>query len=168
MGRPTYAVGLDAAAQASTPQEVLLLPTLPAQLTGLSASLGGLSLTVTADPLRFTLDPAAWTSGPYTLVLDATYQDTSESFVSEFQLILGDYTYPSWEEDIFPIYAGNCSKCHSVSGGVLPLDTAQAWEVNIEGILSLVSDGTMPPGNADLSEEEVYTIRAWMEGGFLP
>lgn len=168
MGRPTYVVGLDEALHATSPQEVLLLPTLPLQLTHVTATLGGTSLTVEPDPLRLTLDPAAWSSGLYTLVLEATYSDLAGVITTEHQVVLGDYTFPSWEEDIYPIYVRSCAKCHSVSGGVLPLDTAAVWENTIDSILSLVSDGTMPPSGADLTEEEIYTIRSWMEGGFLP
>lgn len=167
-GRPTYVVGApDDAIPTDQPTTLYFFPTLPEDVSSLSVSLGDIPLSLERDPWRTTLDPKTLTAGLYDLSMRAQYTDITEPVETKRTMTVGAYVPPGWEQDIKPIYKKYCSKCHSAQGGALNLDSAAAWETNILSILDYVEGGVMPPTGDPVTEEEIYTIRAWQAGGYL-
>lgn len=84
---------------------------------------------------------------------------------------------PTWSDDVAPIVYANCGSCH-VEGGIapFPLTTYAQASAMSQAMLHAVEEGEMPPFPADLSyqryaherglsDDEVATIAAWVEGG---
>jgi uncharacterized membrane protein len=106
------------------------------------------------------------------LTVLASYSDREEAIESTLTFVVGPFVPPTWTDDIRPIFLEHCQRCHDSGGALtagvdLPLDSGEQWQINIEDILRLVEDGTMPSEDDEaLSDEEVQTIRAWRIGGF--
>ena len=88
---------------------------------------------------------------------------------------------PTFYEDVAPILADNCVSCHQV-GEVGPFELVDYESVTLvgEAVAVSVENRTMPPFLADnsgscqtyehaawLEQEEIDTVRAWVDGGML-
>jgi len=84
---------------------------------------------------------------------------------------------PTYYEDVTPILADQCWCCHQEGGRASPLIERERVERDLDGILSSMEDGTMPPGNAASgcrtltpaasAATDIEVIRAWRDGGLL-
>ncbi|MCB9741948.1 MAG: hypothetical protein H6741_09895 [Alphaproteobacteria bacterium] len=84
---------------------------------------------------------------------------------------------PSYNADVAPILRENCEVCHSAGQvGPFPLNSYEEVTVIGEAVADSVETRRMPPWLADpscnsyedsrwLSEAEIATIRAWVDGG---
>jgi hypothetical protein len=92
------------------------------------------------------------------------------------RLFLGDGTNllelageapPTWTNDIQPIYAKHCDRCHAAAGSARPeLDSAQAFRMNVDMILQVIADGSMPYDRATtVTQEEQQLIARWRDEG---
>jgi mono/diheme cytochrome c family protein len=87
----------------------------------------------------------------------------------------------SFDQDVLPIFKANCTSCHGVAGGWTATDYDSAVTTGASGSVVVPGDvdasvlalkvlgtqtagGMMPPGQA-LSQEDIDTILAWIEGG---
>ena len=88
-----------------------------------------------------------------------------------------------YETEIQPIFNSNCGNCHlgNSSGGVnlsnyqntMDSDIVIPFDANDSELYDRItranSDaGDMPPGNAELSNEQIALIEAWINEGALP
>jgi len=177
VGRPTLFTGLVDWEELEGPTDVSIFPSVPELLTGLTVSLSGEQITPDDGALWSTgasvaLDPLALEDGTHQLTVLASYSDREEAIESTLTFVMGPFVPPTWTDDIHPIFLEHCQRCHDSGGALtagvdLPLDSGEQWQINIEDILRLVEDGTMPSEDDEtLSDEEVQTIRAWRIGGF--
>ena len=84
--------------------------------------------------------------------------------ITEFPFVVGGLSETSWD-DVESIYLDNCTSCHH-ENALIPLDTLQLWQQNIDLIIEEVSVQTMPLGAPPLTEEDILVIRGWKQGGF--
>jgi hypothetical protein len=178
VGRPTLFTGIADWEELEGPTDVRMHPSAPDLLASLTVSLDGETVGADVEGLwdpevDLTLDPLALENGPHQLSAVATYSDREDAFESSLTFVVGPFVPPTWSEDLHPVFVEHCRRCHDSGGALaagvdLPLDSAEDWQANIEAILRLVQDGTMPSEEDEaLSDEEVQTIRAWRAGGFL-
>jgi hypothetical protein len=76
---------------------------------------------------------------------------------------------PSYQKDIQPIFANYCavSGCHDGKGYLVPINTySDAKELSAMGKINkrVILTKSMPPGK-ELSTEEYYKIKCWLENG---
>ncbi|NUO52874.1 MAG: hypothetical protein HOV80_28855 [Polyangiaceae bacterium] len=81
----------------------------------------------------------------------------------------------SWEADIAPIYQASCtnSDCHRAGSSDPPdLGSYDAWKEHSVAIRTRVLEAkTMPPAaniGPEWGDDDIETIREWLEGGMLP
>ena len=94
-----------------------------------------------------------------------------------FQLLLGQIDYNS---QIQTIFNESCTNCHGNSGGLKLesyqdlMDGGQSGDQIIpnnhasSNLWQRINSGEMPPGNNDLSSEEINLIAQWIDEGALP
>lgn len=73
----------------------------------------------------------------------------------------------SWEEQIKPIFDGNCSQCHLPNGlAAIDLSTYERWNVMRSTLMKrVVVEQNMPPTNSKaLSDPDREKIRQWLTG----
>ena len=71
----------------------------------------------------------------------------------------------SWQRDIAPLVAAECSSCHGPEGPVaLKLHTYQQWVDDAAEIVAALQGGLMPPG-VPLDKEKLDTVRYWNAAG---
>lgn len=75
------------------------------------------------------------------------------------------FQFPPGEE-ILNIYDEHCVYCHGPEGGAHPLYTPEQWQNEIDLIIGVTASGYMPLSRPPLTEEEVYTLRAWQAADF--
>ena len=88
-----------------------------------------------------------------------------------------------YELEIQPIFNANCGNCHigNSSGGVnlssyqnvMDSDVITPFDANDSELYDLITEDNgggddMPPGNAELSSEQILLIEAWINEGALP
>lgn len=95
-------------------------------------------------------------------------------------LCLNAQQAPVWAQDVAPILYKHCVSCHRVDGvGGFPLETWTDAQNASYGMLESIQVRRMPPWRADpayrhfknenyLSDTEIETIDAWVNGGQLP
>lgn len=90
------------------------------------------------------------------------------------------FSQVNWASDIAPILYDHCVTCHRAGGvGGFPLETWTDAKNNADAVLAAVETRNMPPWRANpsyrhfknenyLSDNEIQTIAAWVNGGQLP
>ncbi len=93
-------------------------------------------------------------------------------------LVAGELPSPDFENDVLPILEKNCLQCHGESALQAQLDlrtpetalaggksgSALVPGASSESLLvSKVTSGSMPPGDARLSDQEISLIRLWID-----
>lgn len=83
----------------------------------------------------------------------------------------------SFSNDVWPIFQANCSGCHGASGGLnlASYDTLMAGgrrgavivpgDAESSRLVQYVESGRMPPSGNRLSNEEIQTIKDWVNAG---
>jgi hypothetical protein len=86
----------------------------------------------------------------------------------------------TWHQDIAPIFAAKCQRCHEGKGpGPMSLVTYADVQAVKERVASAISNGTMPPWppasccgkydrSGDLTLDEQQKIESWLARGALP
>ena len=88
------------------------------------------------------LNPEAFDRGTHSLRMVA---EREEGFsITEFPFVIGELSETSWD-DVESIYLAHCTSCHHESA-LIPLNTLQLWQQNIDLIIEEVSAQTMPLG----------------------
>lgn len=155
--------GINTGQVISMPLDVKLLPAFPASVTYLSAATESNSFWVDPATQSLTLDPIELGNGAHTLQFGAEYGSrfTSVSFNVTVSLPV-----PTWGEEILNIYDEHCVYCHGPEGGAHPLYNPEQWQNEIDLIIGVTASGYMPLSRPPLTEEEVYTLRAWQAAEF--
>ena len=160
VGRPVAVVGLPDSLEVR--QDVLLLPSDPDSLTGLSAWVDAQAIEVQTHPYGLSLDPDSLTGGAHELRF--LTESEQGDHIATWPLWVGSLPETQWA-DIAEISEAHCLSCHA-GDTVTRLETADDWRVHIDDIIALVSSGEMPLGGPPLSDDDIVRIRAWKHGGF--
>ena len=72
----------------------------------------------------------------------------------------------TWGEDVLPIFDRSCMTCHDGRGGARNLSMPELWVEDIEDIIFVTNEGSMPIGLPALTTDEVDLIRRWRDDGF--
>lgn len=77
----------------------------------------------------------------------------------------------TYSKNIKTIMDNQCMACHidpPINGAPMHLVNYQAVKESVENrnLISKIEDGSMPPGNNNLSPEEIQAIKDWKENGF--
>ena len=98
-------------------------------------------------------------------------------------LFAAELASPDFEKDVRPILEKNCLKCHGESTPQAQLDLRTAESALAGGksgstlvpgdsseslLVSKVTSGSMPPGDARLSDQEISLIRLWIDRQGMP
>ena len=91
---------------------------------------------------------------------------TSETEVTNPNPITISYT-----NSVKTIIDGNCLACHidpPVNNAPMHLTTYQSIKESVENrnLIGRIEDGTMPPGNNNLTPAQIKTIKDWQSEGF--
>ncbi len=90
------------------------------------------------------------------------------------------FSQVDYNTEIQPIFYDYCTNCHGGAGGLnlsnydYVMDGGNSGEAVIPGnhenslLWQYVNSGFMPPGNTDLTQEEIDLIADWIEEGALP
>ena len=162
LGQPVAVVGMLPNEQLDITREIFFLPTLEESVSGFSVWVGTERLDVNQESNSTVLNPEDFDKGTHTLRMVVEQRDGTS--ITEFPFVIGELSETSWE-DVEPIYLDNCTGCHHESA-LIPLDTIQLWQQNIDLIIEEVSAQTMPLGAPPLTEEDILVIRGWKQGGF--
>ena len=166
--RPMEVVGITSQDVVEVDREVTVLPTAPAEVVTLDAVLidaTGAEVPVAIDDNgAMTLQPLGLLFGTWTLRATATYDDAPDG-LAEVTVQMAAATGATWTEHIAPIYDEACSLCHDGATETV-LDSPEAWEADIDGILEKVISAEMPLGGPPLTDQEIALIQAWQAGGF--
>lgn len=136
----------------------------PARVDAIAADVDGTSLTVSSAPFTCTLDTNALAQGSHTLTVVVTYNDGAPSVTRTLDFLVGAPL--SWETDIGPIYAAECTPCHDPATSSHPLHTAALWRAEVGKIYNAVDTGYMPlDPQPELTPSEVVLIKAWWDAG---
>ena len=90
----------------------------------------------------------------------------------------------SMPDDVQAVFDGSCTACHSGASpqSGLSLDEGESYDATVgvsagsntyiscgdaagSWVYSRMKDGTMPPGDDDVSADELATVAAWIDGG---
>jgi hypothetical protein len=166
--RPVEIVGVSEQDWIERSVWVSLLPTAPAEVTGLSLELIDFDNASTAWPVdtdgAAEVDPLGLRFGGWTLRATATYADHDDG-VGELGVQVAAEGGATWAADIAPIYEADCAVCHD-GATETELNSPALWEASIDVILDKVIAGDMPLGGTPLTGGEVGLIQAWQAGGF--
>ena len=160
--RPVAVVGLMNEENLAIQKEIQFIPTQPETVDALSVWVGEKQLHVDQEPWRTILDPEDFAAGFHDLRI--VTQGPEGTTIGLHSFVTGDLPDVTWA-DIAPILQDNCLACHH-EHMLIPLDTRDLWQINIDTIIEEVSTESMPLGGPFLSEQEIITIRAWKQGGF--
>jgi hypothetical protein len=72
----------------------------------------------------------------------------------------------TWSGDLLPIFDRSCATCHDGRGGARDLSMPALWINDIEDIILVTDEGSMPIGLPALSTDEVSLIQRWRDDGF--
>ncbi len=133
---------------------------------------GVTSVTMTVDAAPLEVTDGATTLDPFEFLDDATHrleavttwQDGVQA-VGVLDFTVGSVGAATWVDNVEPLFQARCAKCHAGSTQTR-LDSAEAWETNVDLILDDVTQRRMPLGGPALTGAEISVIRAWQEGGF--
>jgi hypothetical protein len=132
--------------------------TLPEMTWDLSDSQGVLTLS------RDELDPELSQSSTLWLV---AYIDRGEDQAAQVaSLRLEVIPMVTWSGDLLPIFDRSCATCHDGRGGARDLSMTALWINDIEDIILVTDEGSMPIGLPALSTDEVSLIQRWRDDGF--
>jgi hypothetical protein len=70
--------------------------------------------------------------------------------------------------DILSFQETNCSECHAPGGPAHTIDTYEQWVLEIDNIIQVIEDGTMPAGGRELQGGTVQLLYKWLEDGLRP
>lgn len=133
---------------------------------------GVTSVTMVVDGSPLVVTDGATTLDPFAFLDDATHRlEATATWEDGVQAVgLLDFTVGSvgtatWADNVEPLFQARCAKCHAGSTQTR-LDSAEAWQANVDRILDDVTQRRMPLGGPALSGGEISVIRAWQEGGF--
>jgi len=70
--------------------------------------------------------------------------------------------------DILGFQETNCSECHAPGGPAHTIDTYEQWVSEIDNIIQVIEDGTMPAGGRELQGGTVQLLYKWLEDGLRP
>ena len=75
---------------------------------------------------------------------------------------------PTWAQDVAALFQSRCDRCHGVGPGrnAHTMNTAQAWQDEIDSILEAVRAGRMPLNAPSLSQAEILLLEEWKAAGF--
>jgi cytochrome c5 len=127
-----------------------------------------LGLATTAEA-TFTLDPTTLAPGLHRLTTTATYPD-GDVRVVERDFYAQTAVFPTWTNDVRPVFDAVCSACHTPAGGARLLDSSARWRAEIDAILRALEPdpetgfAAMPLGDP-LSDDERRRIRLWAATG---
>jgi hypothetical protein len=62
----------------------------------------------------------------------------------------------------------NCADCHSQGGSAHEIHSYEQWAAEIEKIIEVIEDGTMPAGGRELQGGTVQLLYKWLEDGLRP
>lgn len=62
----------------------------------------------------------------------------------------------------------NCADCHSPGGSAHEIHSYEQWSAEIEKIIEVIEDGTMPAGGRELQGGTVQLLYKWLEDGLRP
>lgn len=169
--RVVAVVGIANGAAVNEAAILRFVPSLPADLTSLTVSVDdGAAVTLTS-PWEYRLDPGTLEDGYHHIAATATWGSATAE--SEIEFSFG-VPIPAWEHDIQPIFLAHCEQCHGGSSAQTILETYDDWKERYDDILLNVQPRRgedtprMPAVGEPLTDDEVRTIAAWAEGGFLP
>ena len=80
----------------------------------------------------------------------------------------GNATPVTFAGDIQSFNETNCSDCHAPGGPAREIDTYEQWVAQIEEIIAVIEDGTMPAGGRELEGATVQLLYQWLEDGLRP
>lgn len=142
----------------------------PAADATVKVRLDGVTQTLTGtDPWKLRIDPNTLSEGRHTLVIDAGWGAETASRTVHFDA--GAHVYANWD-DVQPIFAANCSTCHS--SGPLALSTEAKWIEKYSGSLGIYARaiGRTAPASRlmpDPGEEAKAVVIDWATGkGLTP
>ncbi len=130
------------------------------------------SVTMEVDGAALDVTDGAATLDPFVFLDDdthrleavATWQDGVQA-VGLLDFTVASVGTATWVDNVEPLFQARCAKCHAGSTQTR-LDSAEAWETNVDRILDDVTQRRMPLGGPALTGGEISVIRAWQEGGF--
>lgn len=162
IGKPVGVVGLLPNERLDVVREVFFVPTLQSSMSALSVWVGTERIDVNSESGSTILNPERFSQGTH--VIRMVSESADDLSVTELPFVIAELQEAKWS-DVEPIYADNCSGCHS-EGSLIPLYNAELWRQNIDPIIDEVSAQTMPVGGSPLSETDILIIRGWKQGGF--
>jgi hypothetical protein len=132
---------------------------------------GILSVDVTGGeaPYQYRLDNGSFqdtpefsglAAGSYTL----TAQDVNGCLVTTIAEVING---TSLMEDVMPVITANCavSGCHDGKSGIPDWSDQSMVIANAANIKTRTGNGTMPPGDRSITDEEIQTIACWVDDG---
>jgi len=139
-----------------------LVTSTSGQLWGLNSQLifqhtrGTVNKIIREDDLEATRllvdeDGVAWLSDGETLT---TYSDAPPSTIDA-----------SWTASINAFAMANCDRCHGELGTAHGLHTQAQWTAEIDNIIRVLGDGSMPADGAALTLGDAALLQAWKDGG---
>jgi len=166
--RPLRWVGLGDGEEVTLPVEVELAAIDPDEVVeasvvvrapGSERRFDAVGLVVRIDPVGLDGPAVAWA--------EATYADGTRSTSIPRRVRFAPAIEVTWAEHVAPIEEVHCARCH-VDGADEPhLGGPEAWEQQIDAIVTEIVAGRMPLGGRPLSPGEVAYVEAWRDGGFL-
>jgi hypothetical protein len=168
------------AIRASDPDQIA---TVTAEVRQGTEVVGSPTIETRAEGRFVVLDPRVLPNGESTLRLHVAWNDgDSASAEAGFRI-----AFPTWTNDVEPLYTGFCSNCHGPDNGgnFASLHTAAAWSARMDNILCRIdahaAPGTeppeceslgfdvasMPPGRT-VPSDRVTMLRTWRDAGFRP
>ncbi|MFK7931653.1 MAG: hypothetical protein AB8H79_25970 [Myxococcota bacterium] len=163
LGRPVAFSGLRPGANVPVRTEIDVVPTLPQAEERWTAWVDDQPVLISANPFGVVLDPDQVLPGEHQLRIVRSGPDGTHTSTLPFST--GTLPDGSWDEDIEQIAQDNCFACHAETTSPV-LGDADQWRMHIDAIIRRTSEGTMPPGEDELTTEEIARIRGWRQGGF--
>jgi hypothetical protein len=141
------------------------------KVAGCDTEEGTVSITVTGgnSPYQYKLGGGSYQDGSEISGLPAGdltvfARDANGCEVSTMVNII---TGISLDDDVLPILVTNCaiSGCHDGNGSLPDWSDKTSVINNATNIKTRTGNGTMPPGNRSITDEEIQTIKCWVDDG---
>ena len=138
---------------------------------GCDASNGAFSVDVSGGlaPYQYKLDDGSFQNNADFSGLEAgTYelqaQDANGCIISSTVEVLNG---TSLEDDVMPILTANCtdSGCHDGNNSLPDWSDKEEVLANANNIKTQTGNGSMPPGDRSITNEEILTIACWVDDG---